>query len=74
MSYLSRCPDFPLHVNGYFETITKCPDFGSVLIFKCPDYQDQISLQNPARHKAIGPSISSSIKVLHMKHVILLTI
>ena len=26
-----------LHVNGYFGTITKCPDYGGVPIFKCPD-------------------------------------
>ena len=25
-----------LHVNGYFETITKCPDYGGVPIFKGP--------------------------------------
>ena len=26
-----------LHANGYFRTITKCPDYGGVPIFKCAD-------------------------------------
>ena len=30
-----------LHVNGYFGTITKCPDYGGVPIFKCPDFPGQ---------------------------------
>ena len=36
VSWLSRCPDFP----GQFIckwTITKCPDYEGVPIFKCPD-------------------------------------
>jgi len=41
----SKCPDYQgvlifqvsLHVNGYFGTITKYPDYGGVPIFKCPD-------------------------------------
>ena len=32
-----------LHVNGYFGTITKCLDYGGVLIFKCPDSINQVN-------------------------------
>ena len=33
--HLGKCPEFPgqFTCNGYFKTITKCPDYGGVPIF-----------------------------------------
>ena len=41
----NKCPNYQdvlifqvsLHARGYFETVTKCPDYTGILNVKCPD-------------------------------------